>query len=144
MKENGKEFQESGTTGEGQSSSPQKTDQKDTRLVETLEESGDSLEIPREIEHRSCFPDSRSLASFIAEIRQLGFEIVEEPQSGDEPEEAPEPDLPHAVCFSRVDDVDGDSIDTLTTELLRLAKANEGRYDGWGTHVVTERAEDLS
>ena len=32
--------QQSGTTGEGQSSSPQKTDQKDTRLVETIERLG--------------------------------------------------------------------------------------------------------
>ena len=98
-------------------------------LLETLEDSGDKLEVPRKVEHIILFQNEKMMKRFIKVVKNEGFTIVED--SYEKSEEGK-----YVTCISRVDSVDYEAIDDLTDLLLEIAEKFEGEYDGWETIVI--------
>ncbi len=99
------------------------------KVCDRLRESGDSLQLPRAIEHAAYFQTREGREAFSSAIGARGFQIREsDPEGGDEP--------PFGVSFYRKDKPFYYDIDELTLSLLALAEEHGGVYDGWETSVV--------
>ncbi|OWQ45505.1 hypothetical protein CDL60_19925 [Roseateles noduli] len=98
------------------------------RVCEQLEENGDALTVPREIDHWAYFSDAASAAAFIDEIRPLGFQLKEAPRLDEERDAI-------SVNVSRVDVPSMQAIDEVTHPLFEAAQRHGGEYDGWGCSV---------
>jgi regulator of RNase E activity RraB len=101
------------------------------RVLEVLAEQGDSHETPRQVDHWLEFPDEASRAACRDTLIAIEFRLEDEFLS-DEPGD----ELPHTLVVSRVDSVDSHTINGITLELVRLARENGGRYDGWECPVA--------
>ncbi|HEX7070662.1 MAG TPA: DUF695 domain-containing protein [Rhodothermales bacterium] len=99
------------------------------RVCETLEQKGDSLSEPREIDHWAYFPDEAGRANFLRVVGSQGFTVRELSLSEDR-------ENPFGVRFFRVDVPSFENIDDVTLPLHRAAIASGGDYDGWETRVV--------
>jgi regulator of RNase E activity RraB len=97
------------------------------KVVESLMNSGDLLEISRRVDHWLYFPSAILRARFEEKMISLGFEIVL--ARTDEGEE-------HLSQIYRNDYVDYNSINEVTDLLVNISEEFEGRYDGWETMVV--------
>jgi regulator of RNase E activity RraB len=97
----------------------------DRRVVESLEESGDSLVAPRTVDHAARFPSRSSADAFAAAAEALGF------TASDSDEE----DSKCLVEVKREDPVSLAHIHGVVMELVDLAVAHGGDYDGWGCEV---------
>ena len=98
------------------------------RLVDQMEESGDQLEVPREIDHAARFPSRMQAAAASEALAAAGYR-VDPPQ---EPEGAGQPWL---LEFHRQERCDGEEPDRFTFAVLDLIEPHEGDYDGWGSAV---------
>jgi regulator of RNase E activity RraB len=96
----------------------------DRRVVEQLEELGDPLSVPREVNHYCYFLTADDRAAFETEVSPLGFTVSDETED-------PEQELAFGVCVTRQDPVDLDSINAVTSLLTQAAERAEGEYDGW-------------
>ena len=89
-----------------------------------------------EIEVRNThtyFADEATRAACRDTLTAIEFTLEDESQSEDEGEM-----LPFALVVSRADSVDSHTINCITLELARLARENQGRYDGWQCTVTRE------
>lgn len=101
----------------------------DRRVVEQLEEQGDPLVVPREVNHYCYFLTADDRGSFEAEVAPLGFAVADETED-------PEQELAFGACVTRQDPVDLDSINAVTSLLTAAAERADGEYDGWEAAVV--------
>ncbi|WP_431261637.1 DUF695 domain-containing protein [Roseateles chitinivorans] len=99
------------------------------RVCEQLEEHGDTLSAPREIDHWAWLPDAASAAAFIDAVRPLGFLPKDEPTHVEERDAM-------SVHVARVDVPSHQGIDEVTRPLFEAAKRHGGEYDGWGCSVA--------
>ncbi len=106
---------------------------KNRHVVEQLQKHGDPLEKPRPVFHWAYFATDSSRAQFVAAIRDRGYTITNQATVDD-----PGCPNPLGVSFERVDNVDWDSVNQVTIELLELANSLDGDYDGWETSVEKE------
>jgi uncharacterized protein (TIGR01619 family) len=104
----------------------------DRRVVELLEEKGDSLSKERPVDHCLYFPGAAERDLFIAAAQAKGFELVSE--FANEESDA----LPFGIEINRTDSVRLDNIHAIVMELSALAAQWRGDYDGWGTSVESE------
>jgi hypothetical protein len=100
------------------------------RVLESLEQQGDSHEIPRKVDHWLEFPseEARAAARSTLEAIEFALEGVYESEEG--------ADLPYSLVVSRVDSVDMHTINGITLELARLADEHGGSYDGWESPLM--------
>ncbi len=101
------------------------------RVCESLEEGGDALTEPREIDHWAYFADAAQRDSFVADAAELGYavRVVIEPEA----------DLPdHGAQVWRSDVPGYETIDDVTLPLFHLAARHGGNYDGWECEVVDD------
>src|SRR5262249_15378120 len=101
-------------------------------VVEELEKKGDPLKVPRLVIHWAYFELPEHRNKFVERVLPLGFKISEE---SNDPKAAKR----FVVRLERTDFVDLSSINEVTLELFRLAKAFRGVYDGWETSVEKDR-----
>jgi uncharacterized protein (TIGR01619 family) len=101
----------------------------DEEVLAQLQENGDDLSQPREIEHWFSFDDPEKRAQAEKALVKNKFKV----SSRSEPSEE---DAGFGLCAVRVDSVQPDEITELTISLMELAEHFDGEYDGWGTHVV--------
>lgn len=94
---------------------------------EALEDHGDLLSLPRQIDHWAYFAARDGAAAFTVRIERDGFRH-ELPEATDEDD--------FVVRFSRDDRPD--ELDEVTIMLARLAREQGGEYDGWECPVVRE------
>jgi hypothetical protein len=99
------------------------------RVLRVLEENGDTLEAPRQVDHWIYFPTTDARAQFLAGLAGQGFNVEEQTDNRSGP-------FPYGVQISREDKVDPESINELTFDLEERAEAVGGDYDGWETCVV--------
>lgn len=99
------------------------------KVCDRLRQSGDSLHLPRAIEHKAYFETPQQREAFIGRIEPESFRIKEWIEPGDE-----NPML--GLSFYRQDKPFYYDIDTLTLRLIELARECGGEYDGWETSVV--------
>ncbi|WP_431046678.1 DUF695 domain-containing protein [Roseateles sp. L2-2] len=97
-------------------------------VCEQLQENGDALTTPREIDHLAYFRDAASAAAFIDDVRPLGYHIKDEPRHDEE-------DDTISVEVSRVDVPSMQGIDEVTRPIFEATHRHGGDYDGWGCTV---------
>lgn len=105
----------------------------DRDLVMQLQEQGDTL-VPRVVEHFCYFKQEAEARAFSAEADERGFaaRIAEaEPEEGAEPVE-----LPWMVEVTKTTSVELHEVHVVVMQLVELAEACGGQYDGWGTELV--------
>ncbi len=100
----------------------------DRRVVDALESQGDPLTTPRSVEHFLYFEQEDARARFAEAARERGFTVVGE--------SAGEGDARFGIRVSRVHAVDLDAVHAVVMELVELASASDGEYDGWETEVL--------
>ena len=99
------------------------------RVCLALQQHGDTLTAPREIDHWAYFPDESARARFVREVEALGFAVRDTNHiDGSE--------RPFGIQFFRVDTPDLETIDDLTVPLEHAAREQGGEYDGWESQVI--------
>ncbi len=99
------------------------------RVCKALEEHGDTLKEPREIDHWLNFGNEDDLCAFIDAAERIGFQVREQALEPDE-------DDRYVLQVFRTDVPGYASIDAVTLPLFDLAVANNGVYEGWESVVV--------
>ncbi len=99
------------------------------KVCDHLKSQGDSLHLPRAIEHKAYFETVENRSGFITLIETEGFKLKDLIESS---ENTPMVGL----SFYRQDKPFYYDIDTLTLHLIELSIQNGGAYDGWETSVV--------
>lgn len=95
------------------------------RLQQSMEQSGDRLEVPREVDHVAFFPSRERADAAREALTKAGFRV-------DAPvEQAPK----WCFEFHRTERCDGGAPDRFVFEVLDLLDPFDGEYDGWGSHV---------
>lgn len=103
----------------------------DRRVVETLIEAGDPLTEIRRVDHWLWFEKEEEVQSFIKKVELIGYKLegynkVESVESL------------YSVKIWKKELPDLDSIYEITTNLRKIAKEDNGTYDGWETFIVKE------
>lgn len=99
------------------------------KVCDNLKASGDSLHLPRAIEHKAYFETLEQRNSFVDRIESEAFKVKELMEPSEHT-----PML--GISFYRQDKPFYYDIDTLTLHLIDLAYQSEGQYDGWETSIV--------
>jgi uncharacterized protein (TIGR01619 family) len=102
------------------------------KLLHPLRLAGDKLDKPRPVDHWLFFANSHHRDQFMKYAAREKFKV----EGKDYLKDA---ELPYQLHISRTDPVDPASINPLTLELRRQAKALEGNYDGWETTVQKDK-----
>jgi uncharacterized protein (TIGR01619 family) len=98
-------------------------------VYESLEENGDPLTAPREIDHWAYFPSASARDEFLSRAATLGYSFRQKTDPGD----IPEVERYGAQIFRL--DVPSQDFDDVTLELFDLAQEYGGEYDGWESPV---------
>ena len=96
-----------------------------------LFEAGDSLVLPRNVDHWIYFRTEKDRKGFKSAAIDLGFAATSEAPLPDA-----DPAYPHGLRLSRIDHVDHQAIDSVTFQLIDLAQKWNGKYDGWEAEVI--------
>ncbi|AXQ29105.1 DUF695 domain-containing protein [Solimonas sp. K1W22B-7] len=99
------------------------------RACEALQDNGDDLATPREIDHWIYFGDGAACAAFERRADELGFSVRARVAPHDE-----EPR--HCLQLYRIDIPAPERIDEVTLPLYRAVREAGGDYDGWESQVV--------
>ena len=100
-------------------------------VIDSLEESGDKLEVARKVEHWLYFENIKMLKRFVKAIKKEGFSVEEVSTEMDE-------EGKYLLSIYRIDFVDFTSINDVTDLLVEVAEKYEGEYDGWETFVINK------
>ena len=100
-------------------------------VCEALQQQGDPLDTPREVDHFLEFKEEEQTIAAAADAVQLGFRADRLPAADDS-------DHPHpwTVHCTKVHPVDTPGIDEATDSLVAIALKHSGRYDGWGCIIT--------
>lgn len=102
----------------------------DRSVVESLKQQGDPLSEARRVDHWIYFKQEGDCNDFETAVKAVGFAI--ESKRGED-------DGSYAIRVHREDFVDLQRIHATVMELVKLAEANGGDYDGWETEVLQAR-----
>jgi len=104
-------------------------------VYDALQKDGDPLTAPREVDHWIYFPTSFARGTFVQNAMKKGFQVrsMLEPDS-----QSPQ----FGVTVFRQDIPSPDNLDDVTVMLFDFARAVDGRYDGWETMVLANKAEN--
>lgn len=100
-------------------------------VLEQLEKKGDKLEKPRDVFHWIYFKSEKDRENYINIVSKENFKVVSKDINKKE-------SLKYSLQIKRVDKVGYEFIDDYTLYLWRIAKENNGEYDGWETSVEKE------
>lgn len=103
----------------------------DQSVLRNLEEAGDNLTKARRVDHWLYFSNKLDLNKCKEKLLKLNFKIHNTGINK-------ETNLPFELQVWRVDNVDIDSIYPITSDLRKIAKKLNGKYDGWETSVEKE------
>jgi regulator of RNase E activity RraB len=115
------------------------------RVIDNLREHGDSLSVPREVDHHLDFPTREAREDFASEVEALGFTVTGRGDPGDEGRDEDGDDKQAwSIHLTRTHSVEWDTVNVVVAELVERARVNGGAYDGWGCVVVSgDDDEDL-
>jgi len=99
------------------------------RVIDQLEKNGDDLTKPREVDHWIYFKTETDRETYIEQISNEGFNIVEKIYNKELDE------TPFVLHIKRVDYVDQNSVDEYVIYLWKLANELNADYDGWETSI---------
>lgn len=95
-------------------------------IIAELEEAGDNLSIPREIEHYLFFQTKSSLERAVAQLTSHDFTVKENVNDD-------ENDYAYGVILVKSEAVTPEIIQETTTSLYETAIQEHGYYEGWST-----------
>jgi len=98
------------------------------RVLDVLEQKGDTLDRPRDVWHWIYFRTDADREQFLAAVNPLEYRLQSKTDSKDK-------ECPKGICIVRFQSVKSHEIDDAVIELFRLAKTHRGDYDGWETQV---------
>lgn len=102
----------------------------DQKVVLSLQNAGDKLEKPRQVDHWIYFNSESDLRCFLSFVKKNGFKIeTNEKVTGST-------QIKYKLQISRVDSVSLNAISAITLSLRVEAKKCNGDYDGWETFVI--------
>jgi hypothetical protein len=104
----------------------------DREVVEQLKANNDNLQIPREINHWIYFLEKKSIEDFKRNLNSNFYRIVEE-------ETLQESGFPFRLIISHTSTVEFETINHITTELLKKTIEAGGNYDGWESPVIERK-----
>lgn len=99
------------------------------KVCDHLKTQGDSLHLPRAIEHKAYFETAEKRDAFISAIEEEGFKVKSLMEANENTSMV-------GVSFYRQDKPFYYDIDSLTLHLIDLSLQNGGAYDGWETSIV--------
>ena len=105
------------------------------RVLESLKESGDTLEKERQVEHWIYFKTEKERSQYEIEVQKRDFKITDKDVDNENNE------FKYKLVISREDKVTWNEINKCTIELWELANNLNGDYDGWETSVIIEKKE---
>lgn len=100
-------------------------------VLEQLEKNGDKLEKPREVFHWIYFKNEKDRENYLNLVTKDNFQLVNKEYNKKD-------EYKFFLQIKRVDKVGYEYIDDYTLYLWRIAKENNGEYDGWETSVEKE------
>lgn len=100
----------------------------DCDVIDALEQHGDPLTTPREVNHYAYFEDRATAQSYAMAAEEEGFEI----KVNDPDEESDR----FGVILTHQSAVDLDTISEITQRLSERADELDGEYDGWECRLV--------
>lgn len=107
---------------------------KNRKVVEVLQQEGDTLDAPRDIRHWIYFSTENDRAAFRSAVSPLEYRVEFEPLSQGT-------DRPFGLCIARFQSVKPSEVDEAVVELCRLAEKYHGDYDGWETELIPGRSK---
>jgi uncharacterized protein (TIGR01619 family) len=96
------------------------------RVIDNLEEQGDSLTKARLVDHWIHFKTDSDRNLFVKKIEHLNFNVISKTET------TSFEGYPYELNIDRLDKVDHNSVDNYVLELWQLAEECNGEYDGWG------------
>jgi len=99
------------------------------KIVEHLEDEGDKISSPREVEHYASFETPTQKDRFVKNACEQGFEFKDD-ISGD--------DIEHGVALVKTHNVTMDELENVITPLIKLIQAENGEYELWSTTLQDE------
>jgi len=97
------------------------------KVCDSLKEQGDSLQVPRAIEHKVYFENEKNEPALQEALEKEGFKIKEKITNEDGVK---------GLDFYRIDKPFYHDIDAITFALIDMFALHEAQYDGWETSVV--------
>ncbi len=108
----------------------------DRKVCEALAHQGDTLVVPRRVDHFIYFSTSADRQRFIDASNKQDFEVE---QVSFDPKDPKEEDLAFTVQLHRTESVELDAIHEVVMSLIITAAEHDGLYDGWETSVLPQR-----
>jgi regulator of RNase E activity RraB len=101
--------------------------------LEAMREQGDTLTIPREVNHWIYFNNDAERESFSQAAVAAGYSIDSESSF-----ETPKEQLSYGLRLHQTQPIDQGAIDVTTLELFRLSRQFNAEYDGWESEAIPE------
>jgi regulator of RNase E activity RraB len=99
------------------------------KIIFLLEEEGDVLEIPRDVEHYVSFETATQKERFVQSALTCGFEFKDDISSEE---------FEHGVALVKVHSVKNEEVRKIVEELYAIIKKEHGYYEGWSTTLATD------
>ena len=99
------------------------------KIIFLLQEEGDSLETPREVEHYVVFDTATQKERFIAHAMACGYVYKDDLSTED---------FAHGVALTKIHNVEKATLQSVVNELYTMAKKEHGHYEGWSTLLAQE------
>ncbi|MCF6310744.1 MAG: ribonuclease E inhibitor RraB [Sulfurimonas sp.] len=99
------------------------------KIVALLEEEGDNISIPREVEHYASFQTSTQKDRFIQKAEENGFKFKDDISSDE---------FDHGVALTKEHSVINDELQKVIAPLMDLIKEEHGEYELWSTALQEE------
>jgi regulator of RNase E activity RraB len=106
-------------------------------IMNDLEEAGDHLSLEHRIEYHVMFQTSSQRKRFLESVLADGFEFL-----NDFLDEKAEDDYVYGVVFTKLSAVNVELLNEQTKLFFPFIEREHGRYEGWGTNLVTSSEAD--
>jgi regulator of RNase E activity RraB len=104
------------------------------KIIYLLEEEGDDLEVPRDVEHYVSFTTPTQKSRFLDTLALEGFHFKDEISSDE---------FENGVALIKEHAVTAQEVKKVVEELFEAIKQEQGYYEGWSTTLVNEEDECL-
>ena len=94
-----------------------------------LEEEGDTLEVPRMVEHYISFDTPTQKERFVNALTQDSFSFKDEISSEE---------FENGIALSKEHSVTREAVAVVVEELFEMIKNEQGYYEGWSTTLIDE------
>ncbi len=103
------------------------------KIIYMLHDEGDSLEVPREVEHYLSFDTPTQKERFLQNFALEGFQFKDEISSEE---------FENGIALVKKHAVTKDAIDKEVTQLFDAVKKEHGYYEGWSTTLIDDENQN--